>query len=97
MKSQVRIAEFKNHLSRYLRAAQRGREIIIKDRDTPIARLLPIEKPSSKLEIRPATGSLRDLDKLPVYAPEGLTLQDLEDAIRETKRDRLGDIIDRLP
>lgn len=93
---QVRIAELKNHLSRYLRSAQKGREIIILDRDTPIARLVPIEKPSSRLEIRPATGSLKDLDKLPVYAPKGLRLEDLETALEEERRERLDDIIEGL-
>jgi prevent-host-death family protein len=37
----VKIAEFKSQLSRHLRAAERGEEIIITDRDRPIARLIP--------------------------------------------------------
>lgn len=37
----VKIAEFKNRLSEYLRAVERGAEIEITDRDRPIARLTP--------------------------------------------------------
>ncbi len=69
MKFQISIAEIKNHLSRYLRSAQKGHEIIITDRDTPIARLVPFERPEGRLDIRPAIGSLKDLDKLPVREP----------------------------
>lgn len=32
MKTEVRIAELKANLSKYLRAAQRGEEIVVKDR-----------------------------------------------------------------
>ena len=41
VKREVRIAEFKAHLSAYVRAVRGGREIVIKDRDTPVARLVP--------------------------------------------------------
>lgn len=33
----VKISELKAHLSEYLRAAQRGEQILVCDRDTPIA------------------------------------------------------------
>lgn len=84
----VRIAEFKKGLSRYLRSAQRGHEIIIKDRDTPIARLLPFDDRLAPLVSTPPKGSLKDVDKLPFFCPEGLTLEDLEQAIREERRER---------
>ena len=91
MPSQVKIAEFKNHLSRYLRAAQKGTEVVITDRETPIARLVPYKRPAKLLLSRPPTGSLKDLDRLPVYAPKNLTLADLEEALREERRDRFED------
>jgi prevent-host-death family protein len=40
MKS-VKIAELKNKLSGYLREVRQGEEILIQDRDTPIARIIP--------------------------------------------------------
>ena len=71
-------------------ATQRGGEIVIKDRETPIARLVPYQKPAKRLLTRPPTGSLKDLDKLPRFAPKGLTLADLEAAFQEERRERLG-------
>jgi prevent-host-death family protein len=46
----VKIAEFKNQLSRHLRAVERGAEIEITDRDRPIARLVPANRPPSRLQ-----------------------------------------------
>jgi prevent-host-death family protein len=41
----VKIAELKNHLSRYLRAVRSGEEVEVMDREKPIARLCPIGSP----------------------------------------------------
>jgi prevent-host-death family protein len=89
MRSEVRIAEFKSQLSRYLRAAQAGSEIVIKDRDTPVARLVPYTPPARRLETRPPVGSLKDLDTMRrPPRPKNLKLKDLEAALREERRDR---------
>lgn len=37
----VNVAELKNQLSKYLRFAKRGEEVIIRDRRLPIAKLVP--------------------------------------------------------
>lgn len=37
----INVSELKAHLSKYLRMASRGSEILVKDRDEPIARLGP--------------------------------------------------------
>lgn len=37
----VKIAELKNHLSEHLRSVEAGDEIIVTDRDRPIARIVP--------------------------------------------------------
>jgi len=39
----VKIAEFKTQLSRHLRDVQKGESLIVLDRETPIARVIPIE------------------------------------------------------
>ena len=39
------ISNFRNHLSRYLRAVRRGETLEILDRDVPIARVVPIAPP----------------------------------------------------
>ncbi|HWO00561.1 MAG TPA: type II toxin-antitoxin system prevent-host-death family antitoxin [Blastocatellia bacterium] len=41
MKS-VNIAELKNQLSRYLKEVKAGGEILVRDRDAPIARIVPL-------------------------------------------------------
>jgi prevent-host-death family protein len=89
VQDEVRIAELKAHLSEYLRVVRRGKEIVIKDRDTPIARLAPIEAPNPVLGIVPATRSvaqvmkmLRSARRQPVLPP-GV----LDKAIEENKRD----------
>lgn len=39
----VNIAELKNRLSVYLNEVRAGHEVLVKDRNTPIARIVPIE------------------------------------------------------
>jgi prevent-host-death family protein len=62
--STVGIAELKAHLSEYVRAAQKGGEIIIRDRQTPVAKLVPIEQPQMIGEIRRATRSVADVERM---------------------------------
>ena len=38
---QVKIANLKNNLSRYLTQVRQGSEVTVLDRDTPIARIVP--------------------------------------------------------
>jgi antitoxin (DNA-binding transcriptional repressor) of toxin-antitoxin stability system len=45
--SEVRISQLKAQLSEHLRAVRLGREIIIKDRETAIARLTPLKSQAS--------------------------------------------------
>jgi prevent-host-death family protein len=69
MKSNIGIAELKAHLSEYVRAAQRGGEIIIKDRQTPVAKLVPIEQPQMIGDIRRATRSMAEVQRMLDTAP----------------------------
>jgi prevent-host-death family protein len=41
----VRIAELKDHLSEHLRAVEAGDEVVVTDRDRPIARIVPVLSP----------------------------------------------------
>jgi prevent-host-death family protein len=89
VRSEVRITEFKRKLSRYLRAAQAGSEIVIKDRDTPVARLVPYGPPPRRLVTRPPVGSLQDLDRMRrPPRPKNLTWRDVMRALQEERRDR---------
>jgi prevent-host-death family protein len=47
----VKIAELKNHLSRHLRAVEAGGEVIVTDRQRPIARIVPATPPMPAVEI----------------------------------------------
>lgn len=78
---EVGIAEFKAHLSRYLRLAQQGGSLTITDRGAPVARLGPAEE-NNGLKLRPAAGRLRDL-KLPPPSDLGF---DIVELLLETRR-----------
>ena len=47
----VRIAELKDRLSEHLRAVERGEEVLVLDRDRPIARILPVETIDRRIRI----------------------------------------------
>ncbi|MGH9425968.1 MAG: type II toxin-antitoxin system Phd/YefM family antitoxin [Terriglobia bacterium] len=61
MKS-VNIAELKNHLSLYLNEVRAGEEILIRDRDLAIARIVPLSssgRQDDELKVLAAQGKLR--------------------------------------
>jgi prevent-host-death family protein len=60
MNATVRVAELKSRLSEYLRRVRRGESVTVLDRDTPIARLIPLASAHSALVVRrPAPGTPR--------------------------------------
>jgi prevent-host-death family protein len=84
-KKTVRIAELKTHLSAYLRAARRGQEIVIQDRDTPIARLVPMEEDREEpfVTIKP-TISMEQAERMLKSRPKGPVIPPAEfDALWE--------------
>ena len=52
MKNVVRVAELKSRLSAYLRRVRRGETVTVLDRDTPIARITPLEPGPAALTVR---------------------------------------------
>ena len=44
----VRVAKLKAHLSEHLRIASSGEEVLVLDRNTPIARIVPLAEPAAK-------------------------------------------------
>jgi prevent-host-death family protein len=54
---QVRIAELKSHLSEYLRAVRSGQSIIVLDRETPVAHIVPVRNPPALKIRKPKPGS----------------------------------------
>ena len=87
MKGKVGIAELKAHLSEYVRAAQKGKEIIIKDRDTPIARLVPIETRKLPFRVIPPSRPIRSSDEMVGFHPSGVTPEEIDRIIEENRAD----------
>jgi prevent-host-death family protein len=64
----VNIAQLKNNLSSYLRRVRAGEEIIVADRDQPIAQLLPfsqetgddMEALAGQGKVKPGAGEIED-------------------------------------
>lgn len=77
---EIGIAEFKAHLSEYVRQAKAGGTVTITDRGTPVARLVA---PERGLTIRKGKGKLRDL-KLP--PPNDLNFDVVERFFEEERR-----------
>ena len=57
----AKVADLKARLSAYLRTVRRGHPVIVCDRDTPIARLVPYVAEGEPLTVRQAIGALHDV------------------------------------
>lgn len=64
----VKTSELKARLAHYLRLARAGSTVVVSDRDTPIARLVPLssEVPQAPLVVRPRAPSAPVLGTLRV-------------------------------
>jgi prevent-host-death family protein len=91
MKSKVGIAELKAHLSEYVRAAQKGKEVIIKDRETEVARIVPIRERKPAFRVIPASRPSKGIDDLAGFRPTGVTPEEIERIFAETRADRIDE------
>lgn len=57
----VGIAEFKARLSAYLRAVRRGNVLTLYDRETPVARVVPLEMRGGSLRVREPRTRIQDV------------------------------------
>lgn len=81
----VMISDLKAHLSAYLAAVKDGETVIVCDRNTPIARIEPVEKYAGP-EIRKAILPLEALKDLkPVQLPEGVDIQAILAEVRDDR------------
>jgi prevent-host-death family protein len=46
--TEVNIAELKAHLSEHLRRVRRGGSVLVLDRQTPVARIVPVDEPATE-------------------------------------------------
>ena len=81
----ARIAELKARLSEYLRTVRRGETITVLDRDTPVARIVPIRQPGLRVR-KPASGAPRP--SRVVSPPSDLKLDVLELLLEERQGQR---------
>lgn len=87
MKS-VKIGELKNKLSAYLRIVRKGGEIIITDRDTPIAKLSPFQE-QEEPAIIPAKKKSSGLFKIkPIGKPINISWEEVLKRLREDRDKR---------
>ena len=87
MKS-VGVAELKSRLSEYLRRVRRGQTIVVLDRQTPIARLVPYESGPEKLRIRPPIGKYGSIHRVPLPPPLPLSRDIVEYLLEERQGER---------
>jgi prevent-host-death family protein len=91
MKSKVGIAELKAHLSEYVRAAQKGKEVIIKDRETEVAKMVPIRERMPVFQVIPASRPSKGIDGLAGFRPTGVTPEEIDRIFAETRADRIDE------
>ena len=82
---EARIAELKARLSEYLRAVRRGETITVLDRQTPVARIVPIRQPGLRVR-KPVAGAPRPNQLIP--PPSELKVDVLELLLEERQGPR---------
>ena len=81
----VKVAELKAQLSAYLRDARAGRTVVVCDRETPIARLVPYALEAEGLPVRHA---IRALHVTPLPRPLGRKVDSLTALLDERQSSR---------
>lgn len=84
----VGVAELKAKLSEYLRRVRRGEELLVHDRDQPIARVVPVTGVATTLAVRePLAGYGTRLGDITLPLPANLRL-DVVELLLEDRRER---------
>ena len=65
----VRIAELKARLSEYLRQVRSGHPLVVMDRETPVARIVPYDAGSDVLVVRRPAPDAPALQDVPLPSP----------------------------
>ena len=86
---EVKIAELKARLSHYLRLAEKGEEVLVKDRDRPMVRLIGYEGPPRKLQTIPPRLTREQAQKILDTIPRPkLSRKVVAETLRWMKEDR---------
>ena len=84
---EVGIAELKARLSEYLRAVRRGETIAVLDRETPIARIVPVGEPAALHVRRPRAGTPQP-NRVPLPRPLKLNVDVVQLLLEERQTQR---------
>jgi prevent-host-death family protein len=71
----VNIAQLKARLSEYLRHVRSGHEVTVLDRDTPVARLVPIGAGGGSIQVRRPKRKHPSLQSVPLPPPLQLEIE----------------------
>jgi len=87
MNDRVGVAELKARLSEYLRRVRRGESITVLDRETEIARILPLED-ADPLTVRSPSGGATRIQDVPLPPPlePGIDVLELLHQERQAER-----------
>jgi antitoxin (DNA-binding transcriptional repressor) of toxin-antitoxin stability system len=86
---EVKIGELKARLSHYLRLVQQGDEVLVKDRDRPVARLVRCNGPENRLKVIPPKMTFKEANKrLAKSRRPPLSREIFEDTLRWMREDR---------
>lgn len=80
----VGVADLKAKLSEYLRIARKGGEVVVMDREQPVARIVAYET-SPTLQVREPLRRYRNLGEIPLPPPANLDI-DIVDLLLEDRR-----------
>jgi prevent-host-death family protein len=84
----VRIAQLKSRLSEYLRRVRRGHPLVVMDRETPIARIVPYEQGPGPIVVRRPVPGAPALQDVPLPPPLPLRRDIVEDLLDERREGR---------
>ena len=83
--TRVKVSELKARLSAYLAEVRAGGEVLVCDRDTPVARIVPVNDVDD-LSIIPASSPPSSLKKMTGVQPKAPV--DVDRLLSELRRDR---------
>lgn len=83
----VKVGEFRNHLSAYLKKVRQGREFVITDRETPIGVVIPFSfhKSEAQLELLEPSKGFEGLARLN-FEPISLQCDPLQFLLEDRNR-----------
>jgi antitoxin (DNA-binding transcriptional repressor) of toxin-antitoxin stability system len=83
----AKTSEFKARLAHYLGLARNGREVVVKDRDTPVARLVPYKDTiPNPLVITPRDPAAPPLGKVRLRSIEATNVDSLSLLLADRRR-----------